>query len=243
MTGTSGRPIQRGGIIAAGEGSRLSADGYRGSKAMVPVAGRPLIGHALARFRAIGIRRLTVIVNDASEDCQEWLGRHGGDFELDLIVRTTPSSYASFRLVAERLSGAPALITTVDGIMPTDDFSAFAKAAAGFPEDATVLGLTAHVDDEKPLWATLDAADGRIRRLGGESGSHATAGLYVLPAARPGEPARGFARLRDYLGWLVAEGHPVYGVVLPRVFDIDRASDIRAAERAAAGGATRGEAP
>jgi len=126
MTGTSGRPIQRGGIIAAGEGSRLSADGYRGSKAMVPVAGRPLIGHALARFRAIGIRRLTVIVNDASEDCQEWLRRHGGDFEFDLIVRTTPSSYASFRLVAERLSGAPALITTVDGIMPTDDFSAFA---------------------------------------------------------------------------------------------------------------------
>jgi NDP-sugar pyrophosphorylase family protein len=243
MIGTSGRPIQRGGIIAAGEGSRLSADGYRGSKAMVPVAGRPLIGHALARFRAIGIRRLTVIVNDASEDCQEWLRRHGGDFELDLIVRTTPSSYASFRLVAERLSGTPALITTVDGIMPTDDFSAFAKAAAGFPEDAVVLGLTAHVDDEKPLWAALDAADGRIRRLGGESGSHATAGLYVLPAARLAEPARAFARLRDYLGWLVAEGHPVYGVVLPRVFDIDRASDIRAAERAVAGGETRGEAP
>ncbi|MFI5021378.1 MAG: NDP-sugar synthase [Alphaproteobacteria bacterium] len=243
MTGTSCRPILKGGIIAAGEGSRLSADGYRGSKAMVSVAGRPLIGHALARFRAIGIRRLTVIVNDASEDCQEWLRHHGGDFELDLIVRTTPSSYASFRLVAERLSGAAALITTVDGIMPTDDFSAFAKAAAGFPEDAVVLGLTAHVDDEKPLWATLEAADGRIRRLGGESGSHATAGLYVLPAARPAEPALGFARLRDYLGWLVAEGHPVYGVVLPRVFDIDRASDIAAAERTAAGSETRNEAP
>ena len=114
MTGTSGLPILKGGIIAAGAGSRLSADGYRGSKAMVPVAGRPLIGHALARFRAIGIRRLTVIVNDASEDCLEWLEHHGGDFELDLIVRRTPSSYASFRLVAERLSGVGALITTVD---------------------------------------------------------------------------------------------------------------------------------
>ena len=240
MTGTSGRPILKGGIIAAGEGSRLSADGYRGSKAMVPVAGRPLIGHALARFGAIGIRRLTVIVNDASEDCQAWLRRHGDDFELDLIVRTTPSSYASFRLVAERLSGAAALITTVNGIMPTDDFSTFAKAAAGFPEDAVVLGLTAHLDDEKPLWAALDAADGRIRRLGGESGSHVTAGLYVLPATRPAEPTRGFARLRDYLGWLVAEDYPVYGVVLPWAFDIDRASDIAAAERVVAGGVTRG---
>ena len=157
---------------------------------MVPVAGCPLIGHALARFRAIGMRRLTVIVNEASADCLDWLKRHAGDLELDLIVRTTPSSYASFRLVAARLSGAAALITTVDAIMPTDDFSTFAQAAAGCPEDAVVLGLTAHVDDEKPLWATLDAADGRIRRLGGTSGSHVTAGLYLLPATRPAEPAR-----------------------------------------------------
>jgi NDP-sugar pyrophosphorylase family protein len=242
MTGTPLRPILKGGIIAAGEGSRLSADGYRGSKAMVPVAGRPLVDHALARFRVLGIRALTVIVNDASADCLEWLKHHGGDFELDLIVRSTPSSYASFRLVADRLAGARALITTVDGIMPAEDFSSFAETAAAFPETAVVLGLTAYVDDEKPLWATLDAADCRIRRLGGSGGSHVTAGLYLLPAAGPAEPAQGFGRLRDYLGWLVAEGHPVYGVVLPKVFDIDRASDIAAAERAAAEGETGDEA-
>jgi len=38
--------------------------------------------------------------------------------------------------------------------------------------------------------------------------------------------------LRDYLGWLVAEHPPVRGIVLPRVFDIDRARDIAAAEAA-----------
>ena len=48
-------------------------------------------------------------------------------------------------------------------------------------------------------------------------------------------PAAGFARLRDYLGWLVAEPEPVYGIVLPRVFDIDRARDIVAAELAGLG--------
>jgi hypothetical protein len=57
-----------------------------------------------------------------------------------------------------------------------------------------------------------------------------TAGLYWLPAQRPAEPAISFARLRDYLGWLVAQHHPVYGIVLPCVFDIDRARDIAAAE-------------
>jgi len=71
--------------------------------------------------------------------------------------------------------------------------------------------------------------DGRIRQLGGSGGSHVTAGLYWLPAQRLTEPRAGFARLRDYLGWLV-EHQPVYGIVLPRVFDIDRAQDIVAAE-------------
>jgi NDP-sugar pyrophosphorylase family protein len=232
MTGDSTRPILQGGIIAAGDGRRLRADGYRVSKPMVPVAGRPLIDLALDRFRAAGIHRLTIIINEASDDCRQWLREHGGDFDLDVIVRTTPSSYASFQLVADRLAGAPAVVTTIDAIMPVHDFRTFVISASGLAKNAVVLGLTDHVDDENPLWATLDAADGRIRRLGGSDGSHVTAGLYWLPAQRPAESTTGFDRLRDYLGWLVAEHQPVYGIVLPRVFDIDRARDIVAAELA-----------
>ena len=59
--------------------------------------------------------------------------------------------------------------------------------------------------------------------------------LEGLPAERPAEPTTGFARLRDYLGWLVAEHQPVRGIVLPCVFDIDRARDIVAAELAVFG--------
>jgi hypothetical protein len=57
-----------------------------------------------------------------------------------------------------------------------------------------------------------------------------TARHYGLPARRRAAPSGSFARLRDYLGWLVAEHPPVRGLVLPRVFDIDRARDIVAAE-------------
>jgi NDP-sugar pyrophosphorylase family protein len=232
MTGASEYPVLHGGIIAAGAGTRLRADGYHVSKPMAPVGGRPLIDHALDRFRAVGIRRVTIIINDASDDCRRWLNDYGQDFDLDVIVRTTPSSYASFQFVAARLAHAPTVITTIDAIMPVDDFRLFVKSAAGFAKDAVVLGLTAHVDDENPLWATLNVADGRIRALGGEGGSHVTAGLYWLPAPRPAEPPTGFPRLRDYLKWLVEEHREVYGVVLPVVFDIDRARDVQAAELA-----------
>jgi NDP-sugar pyrophosphorylase family protein len=231
MTGAPESLVLRGGIIAAGHGTRLWADGYRVSKPMTPVGGLPLIGHALDRFRAVGVRQATVIINDGSDDCRHWLSDHGRDLDLDLIVRTTPSSYASFEIVAARLAGASALITTVDSIMPIGAFQHFVSSAASFPDDAVVLGLTDHVDDDNPLWATLNG-EGRVLRLGGDQGSHVTAGLYWLPADRGAEQTARFDRLRDYLKWLVDEGRSVYGVVLPLVFDIDRAHDVEAAEQA-----------
>ncbi|MBV9289726.1 MAG: NDP-sugar synthase [Hyphomicrobiales bacterium] len=231
MTGSEPARLQ-GGVIAAGHGMRLRADGYRVSKAMIPVGGRPLINHALDRLRAVGVRRVSIIINEESDDCRHWLDRNARDLDLDLVVRTTPSSYESFKIVAERLAPAPAVMTTIDAIMPVDDFRRFVRSAAGFAEDATVLGLTAHIDDADPLWATLDLPSGRVRRLGDPVGSHVTAGVYWLPARRIAEPKIGFARLRDYLKWLVRERRQVYGVVLPLVFDVDRARDVRAAELA-----------
>jgi NDP-sugar pyrophosphorylase family protein len=234
MTDVQESLVLRGGIIAAGHGTRLRADGYRVSKPMTPVDGRPLIGHALDRFRAAGVRQASIIINEGSDDCRHWLSEHGHDLDLDLIVRTTPSSYASFEIVAARLVGAPALITTVDAIMPAGAFHHFVSVATSLPEDAIVLGLTDHVDDDNPLWATLNG-EGRIVRLGGDQGSHVTAGLYWLPADRGAEPKMHFDRLRDYLKWLVDKRGPVYGVVLPLVFDIDRAHDVEAAEQAGLG--------
>jgi NDP-sugar pyrophosphorylase family protein len=232
MTGASESPVLQGGVIAAGGGTRLRADGYRMSKPMTPVGGRPLIERTLDRFRAVGIRRATIVINEASNDCRRWLDEHGQDLDLEVIVRTTPSSYASFELVAGRLADAPAVITTVDAIMPVADFRLFLASAASFGNDALVLGMTGHVDDEKPLWARLHPGDGRVLRLGGDAGNYVTAGLYRMPAHRLPEPKTGFARLRDYLQWLVDQGRPVYGVVLPLVFDIDRARDVEAAELA-----------
>ena len=225
--------IRAGGVIAAGEGSRLRADGFAVGKPLVTVAGKPLIAHTLERFRAAGIGRLAMIVNEESPDTRRWVETHAGD--VDLVVRTTPSSYVSFRIVAERLAGQAAVIATVDGIMAAESFRAFVRRAAACPADAFVLGLTGHVDDEKPLWATLDRNSGRIVSLGEPHSGLVTAGVYVVPAQRPAEPANGFARLRDYLGWLVTSGHPVHGIDIGRVFDIDRAQDVAAAERALSG--------
>ena len=55
---------------------------------MVPVAGRPLIEHAVERFRAASIRSLSIVINETSHDCRQWLEHHIVTIsDLDLVVR------------------------------------------------------------------------------------------------------------------------------------------------------------
>lgn len=214
----------RAAVIAAGQGERLRAGGWRGSKAMLPVGGRSLVDHALDRLAGAGIGEVTVLLNDAATDAAEHLRNRPG---VSLLVRTTPSSYASFALVAGSLA-TPAVVTTVDSILPDGGFDAFLTTAAG--RQGLTLGVTCHVDDEKPLWVTL-ADDGCVTALGGDGGTHVTAGFYAwtrtLPAAGGDHD-----RLRDYLRWLVEDGFPVFGAEVPTVLDIDRPSDVAAATAA-----------
>jgi len=227
-------PIRRGGIIAAGAGSRLRAAGWALPKPLVPVAGRPLLAHVLDNFRAASIARISIILNRRGGDCVDWLAAHARDIDIDLVVETTPSSFASFRIVARRMAGARAVISTVDAWIPNNGFRDFVARARAFPAQALVLAVTERVDDEKPLWVTLDGATGRVRALGGAAGDHATAGIYALPADLLFPEGVGFASLRDYLRFVVDSGYPVYGVTVPDVVDVDRTVDIAAAEHLAA---------
>ena len=166
--------ITAGGIIAAGEGSRLRADGWTGSKPLVPVAGRPLIAHSLDRLRAAGIARIAMIINEESADCRQWLEHDGNAAGLDLVIRSTPSSYASFRIVADRLAGDAGGHHHRRQHHGRGRFPPLSwMRPPGFRRDAFVLGLTDHVDDEKPLWASLDSANWPDSALRGSQ----TAGL------------------------------------------------------------------
>ncbi|MEJ2120854.1 MAG: NDP-sugar synthase [Alphaproteobacteria bacterium] len=229
-----GHTIRHGGIIAAGTGSRLSAAGIALPKPLVPVAGRPLLRHVLDNFRAASIDMISIILNENSGACVDWLDGNAGDIDIDLIVKTTPSSIASFRIIADRLAGTRAVISTVDAWIPDCGFKRFVEATAEMPADALGLAVTDRVDDEKPLWVDLDPASGRVRALGEGTGSHVTAGLYALPLALTFPNATAFSRLRDYLRWVIESGRPVYGILVPNVVDVDRVADMAAAERLAA---------
>ncbi len=224
------RPIRSGGILAAGEGSRLRRDGWTVPKPLVPVAGVPLVEHVLSNFAAAGVTRVAIIFNETEEECAAFVRRRFPELELSIAIRTTASSLESLRTIAPLLPDGPVLISTVDAWCPRADFLEFVAAASGAGDNETVLAVTPFVDDERPLWASVDA-DGRVRRLGEGSGDAVTAGMYLFPErARRLEPPSGLSRLREYLVWLVESGEPVKAVSIPKVVDVDRAADVAHAQ-------------
>ena len=220
----------RGGIIAAGAGSRLRADGWSVPKPLVEVAGLPLIGAVLRNFQAAGITSITIIVNQDEQDCVEWVRERYPDLDNDFIVKTTASSLESFREVTARGPEGPMLVSTVDAWCAASDFARFARQAAARPDEATVLAVTPLVADEKPLWVTL-GPDGRVEAIGEPGGRLVTAGVYRVSArARRVAAAPPLGRLREYLGWLCRSGEPLYGEIIETVVDVDRGLDVTAAE-------------
>ena len=226
----TGEPMLSGGIIAAGEGSRLRQAGWMVPKPMVPVAGVPLIESTIRNFIAAGVTRLSIIVNEQERECAAWVQTRFPALELRLIVKTTASSLESFREVTRDAESGRMLVSTVDAWCRPADFARFVDAARRRPIEATVLAVTPLVEDEKPLGAVLDA-DGRVLSLGGAAPALVTAGMYLVSErARRLEPPARLGRLREQLQWLLETGEPMYGEVIETVVDVDRAEDVALAE-------------
>jgi len=225
-----------GGIIAAGEGRRLRQGGFVMPKPMVPIAGVPLIETTIRNLRAAKVGPLAIIVNEHERECVDWVRRRFPDLAIEFIVKTTQSSLESFGEVIRRHPGGPMLVTTVDAWCVESDFVRFVEAAARRPLGATVLAVTPLIADEKPLRVVM-AADGRITEIGGAAGDLVTAGAYLVPeSVRTSSPPAGLGRLRDFLTWLARSGAPIYGEIIERVVDVDRADDVALAETLALAG-------
>jgi NDP-sugar pyrophosphorylase family protein len=234
------------GLIAAGLGERLQAAGLATPKPLVRVAGRALVDHVLDALAEAGIAEVACLFNaePATDAVEAHCRGRGRAPRLEIRRKTTPSSIESLREVADILSsphpdplpgGEGTLILTVDAVFAPETLRAFVAAAARWPDADAVLAVTDHIDDEKPLHATLDER-GRITALGTGAAASGwiTAGFYVfapralaaIAAARPGQ----FAALRAFLAHLVDGGSLVYGVPMGKTLDVDRPEDIAAAE-------------
>ena len=115
------------GIIAAGEGTRLRADGISVPKPLVQVNGVPLIERLLNSFHSNNITEVVCIVNESSIEVKKFVEGKSFKIPVQFIVKSTPSSMHSLFELSQFLVDDRFLLTTVDSIFQDHEFSHFLK--------------------------------------------------------------------------------------------------------------------
>lgn len=223
-------------IIAAGNGSRLAAEGVEYPKPLVPMCGRPMIGRLIDIFAGCGAESVSVIVNEEMTEVADYLrGRAAEMPSLHVTVKSTPSSMHSFHEVASLLPPGKFILTTVDTIFRPDTFRRYAEAFAVDTAADGFMAVTDYIDDEKPLYISTDG-DMQITGFHDvQNGcSLISGGIYGLS---PGSIStlrrcidRGESRMRNFQRALIADGMRLKAYKFSKILDIDHKEDIDKAE-------------
>ena len=124
-------PIDTAVILAAGMGSRLRD--MAPLKPLCPVAGKPLIDHALDGLASAGFRRAIVILGYGGDEIARHLARRSGP----LVVETarTPDweqpNGVSVLAAAPLLAGSDAVLAMCDHLVTPDLYARLARAGTG----------------------------------------------------------------------------------------------------------------
>ena len=224
-------------IIAAGEGSRLQQEGVALPKPLVHVGGEALIDRLFRIFRGVHAEQIVVIVNTLNPLTEEHvckLQQQGLADDVQLVVKSTPSSMHSFFELSPYLDGAPFCLTTVDTIFREKDFANYIHAFETSQADG-LMAVTDYIDDEKPLYVQTDENLRITAFCDTDPGTpYISGGMYCLRQnaldVLRSCIANGQSRMRNYQRALIAAGLHLQAYPFSKVLDIDHASDIAKAE-------------
>lgn len=224
------------GIIAAGEGSRLSTEGVSLPKPLVEIDGQPMIGRLINIFENCGATKINVIVNEEMIAVRDYLKNLSSTMKtpMEIIVKSTPSSMHSFYELSETFRNQGRFImTTVDTIFRESDFSRYVEAwkAASLDVDA-LMAVTTHIDDEKPLFV-MTKGNGQVTAFLDEKVPgcrFVSGGIYGLSQNSLSVLERcineGVSRMRNFQRALLTSNLLVESFDMGKILDVDHAEDI-----------------
>jgi NDP-sugar pyrophosphorylase family protein len=225
-------------IIAAGEGSRLVQEGVKTPKPLVQINGIPLIDRLISIFSKNNASSVSVIVNEEMESVRRHIEQIKTDFPINLVVRSTPSSMHSFFELSPFLQKGKFCLTTVDTIFRDDEFAAFIQAFEQDRESDGMMAVTAYVDDEKPLYVSVDEKDMAITGFQDtptEADIFISGGIYGLTPKSIQTlnncMEKGISRMRNFQRQLINDGFKLKAYPFRKIIDVDHASDIFEAKK------------
>lgn len=177
-------------ILAAGLGTRLRPLTDETPKALIPVAGVPMLERVARRLVAAGVDRLIINVHHHAEQVADYVGRRDG-FGVDVRISREPDhpleTGGGLKHARPHFRGGPFLLHNVDVICDTD-----LAAMVRTHREADALATLAVQDrpsgrflrfDDTGLQARVDRDAGRVdtaRPVHGRTRDRAFAGIHVI---------------------------------------------------------------
>lgn len=224
------------GIIAAGESSRLKAEGLNTAKHLIKVGGECLIERIIRIARLNKAKNVFCIINEQEEELKEFLTKTDFGIPVKLIVKTTVSSMHSLFALAPYLYKESFCLATTDSVFDENEFAEFLNYSKMQKFTDGTLAVTRYIDDEKPLCVAMDEDDTILKFSDTKEGYNwATGGIYFFSPKIFDEMhfalSTGIEKLRNYLRLLIGHGYTLKGFSFSKIIDVDHVSDIEKAEQ------------
>ena len=201
-------------ILAAGQGKRMNS---ALPKVLHPLAGRPLLVHAIEAAQALAPASLTVVVGHGAEQVRERLS--GLPLRWALQAQQLGTGHAVMQALPQVPEGGTVLVLYGDvPLIATATLRALVDAAA----NGKVALLTQHLEQPKGYGRIVRDAKGRVTGIVEEKDANeaqraireVNTGIMALPRARieawlkalRNDNAQGEYYLTDLVGIAVAEG-------------------------------------
>ncbi|WP_293781680.1 bifunctional UDP-N-acetylglucosamine diphosphorylase/glucosamine-1-phosphate N-acetyltransferase GlmU [uncultured Aeromicrobium sp.] len=228
-------------VLAAGAGTRMKS---QRAKVLHELAGRPMLGHALAAVREFGARRRVVVVGHQREQVEAALSSFDAE-AMVAVQHERKGTGDAVRAALDALKTDPSALGTVlitYGDVPLLQPRTLADVVAAHREAGrAVTILSAHVEEPAGYGRILrdgtgevvairedrDASDDEraVREI--NSGILAVEGAFLAPALSRLTPhnAQGELYLTDIVGIAVDDGLPVGAHVLEDVWQTEGVND------------------
>ena len=200
-------------VPAAGIGTRLRPHTHTVPKALVNVAGKPILAHILDALVQQGIEKVVLVVGYMGDSIRTFVERRYRGVAVCVEQEERLGLGDAVHLTADLVPGGPILIVLGDTIVQTD-WSAFLGG------DRVVLGVK-EVDDPRRFGIAQvdgDRVVALVEKPEHPPGNLALVGLYYLPDAgvlherlrlviERGLTTRGEYQLTDALALMLRDGH------------------------------------
>jgi glucose-1-phosphate thymidylyltransferase len=220
-------------IPVAGVGSRLRPHTHTTPKALIYVAGRPILAHILDDLERLGITDVVLVVGHMREHIQEYVDGHYAHLNRTYVEQPERLGLGhAVRLTKDVVKGHPAFIVLGDTIFRAD----FSEILSG--EDSRV-GVK-EVEDPR-RFGIMEVKDGLATRFVEKpdqpTSNLAIVGVYYMrdsallfealdDLVRRDVRTKGEYQLTDALEWMIERGHKIRPFTVDAWYDCGKTETL-----------------